>query len=677
MSIKLSTRQFWGLVLVFGTLFILQPNNALSSSEQNGTPWPVFGHDSRHTNVSPYEVGKKQKDVLWSYKTGAGIESSRAIGADGTIYVGSHDGSFYSFNTDGSVKWKVKLTEPSFDPRWNTSKAIMASPAIAKDGTIYINSASNFLHALKPDGSEKWRFPIKWHNDFWNGPNIGTDGTIYIGTARSDGARDNSGLYAINPDGTEKWFVKEPSGVTIVPSIADDGAIISGAANPEDNKGRIIALTPDGKKKWEFVLEEWLEGPAAVGPGGIIYSGSKEGDFLALGPDGKEKWRFKTGGGISAMPTIGNDGNIYIGSWDGNFYALEQKTGKEKWRFDVKVGKDPKLFEGYPGKETIVTSAALSKDGVLIFADVFDTVYALDTSGKELWRWKNVSGAGIASSPAVAKDGTIYFGDEGGTFYALSESKNAKSQTDESDKRSKSDKSLAAIIMSVVAFASVLVSTGTIIALYRRKHGGEIRAISNKALIAILCIALTTIAALGILSFFHRSIGDSGRNDAKSQTAKVADTNQTRQTGTAIDDDSDFINNATQIPGTVDVRVREFGEMGRSCAGKGCGSLKDTCVKWNKTKNKCYEMAKTSPATSDKYKIYCNMVVVNQDSEKAANILLNLNYTTADGIKHLVKNESLSLKSQTGNSLGWTYDVAADKIGTCGYSDISVVESNN
>ncbi|TSC92884.1 MAG: hypothetical protein CEN89_402 [Candidatus Berkelbacteria bacterium Licking1014_7] len=666
------TQKTW--LYVISVLIVVWTFSASSTLAQTADPpWPLFGHDAKHTNSSPYEIGKGKKELLWSYKAESAIESSPVIGADGTIYVGSHDGFFYAFNKDGSVKWKVKLTEPSYDARWNTSKAIMASPAIAKDGTIYINTASDYLHALNPDGTEKWRFPINWDNDFWNGPNIGPDGTIYIGTARFEGKSGESGLYAINPDGTKKWFSPEPSGISIVPSIADDGTVISGAANPTDNKGKIIALTSDGKKKWEFMLEQWLEGPAAIGPDNTIFTGSKEGYVYAINSDGTEKWRFKTGSGISAMPTIGSDGNIYIGSWDGNFYALDQKTGKEKWHFDVKVGKDPKLFEGYPGKETIITSAPLSKDGILIFADVFDTLYALDTTGKELWRWKNVNGAGFASSPAVAQDGTIYLGDEGGYFYALGEKKEAKSQTDASvEQQDKNAKPSSIIILSLAVIVLALVSVVAAYAFYRKNR------LSKKTLLTILFGVLAVALVCGaIVVFFILPKKDLKTDDSQSTPTEKVETSQTQKTETAKDDDSDFIKNATRVSDSVDVRIREFGETGRSCAGKGCGSLKDTCVRWNKTKDQCYEMVKTSPATSDKYKIYCNMVVVNQDKAKAAAVSLNLNYTTADGIKHLVKKESLTLKPQTGDSLGWVYDAAADNIGTCGYSDISVTETNN
>lgn len=655
-------------LIVLTAIFFVIPSTAFAQLADS--PWPLFGHDSRHTNVSPFEIGKDRKELLWSYKTGSSIESSPVIGIDGTIYVGSHDGFFYAFNKDGSVKWKVKLTEPSYDARWNVSKAIMASPAIASVGTIYINAASGYLHALNPDGSEKWRFPIKWSNDFWNGPNIGPDGTIYIGTARNEGDPTHpSGLYAITPEGKEKWRYLEPSGITVIPVIGDDKTIYFGAAEVATNKGRIVALDQNGRKKWQFNLEQWLEGPASIGSDGTIFSGSKEGDFYALNPDGSEKWRFKTGGGISAMPTIGNDGNVYIGSWDGNFYAFNQSTGKEKWRFDAKIGRDPKLFEGYPGKETIITSAPLSKDGVLIFADVFNTVYAVDTAGKELWRWKSEDSSGFASSPAISKDGVIYIGGEGGYFYALGEKEDSKSETSSlTGQQNKSAKSQSNIVIYYLAAAAfVLISTGVVFALYlRKKKQNQFENKKLKTLLIILVVTLFMMVIVGALVYLLYPLRQESENkDSRQNPIESEQTNQ---------NEDEFTKNATRIPGPVEIWVREFGETGRSCIGKGCGALKDTCVRWNKTKDNCYEMIKTSPAASDRYKIYCNMVVVSLDEKKTASVSLNLNYTTADGVEHLVQKESNNIEPGNGKSLLWTYDVDSNNIGKCGYSDLVVKE---
>ena len=660
-------------LLIAITIWIIIPSTVFAQPADS--PWPVFNGNNRHTGLSQYEIGTDRKELLWSYKTDLSVESSPVIGTDGTIYIGSHDGYLYALNSSGTLKWKFEVAKPVYDERWNVSKAIMATPAIDKNGTVYINGSSNYLHAIGSDGKEKWRFFTKWGNDFWNSPTIGNDGIIYIGTARNDGNTGNpAGLYAISPDGKEKWRYLEPSGVTVVPAVGSDGTIYFGAAETSTNKGRIVALTSDGKKKWQYDMEQWLEGSASIGADGTIYSGSKEGYIYAVNPDGTEKWRFKTGSGVSATPSIGPDGRIYIGSWDGNLYALNPKNGKELWRFDVKPGRDPKLFEGYPGKETICSSATISKDGVLVFADVFDTVYGVDTKGKELWRWKSESGSGFVSSPSISKDGTIYIGDEGGYFYALGNKKVTKPQANRSGGQQNKNVKLLLIIAIPYLFITVsaLISAGIIYAIYRRikkDNESEKKKLNIKILLIILLTALVIIAIAGALIFlFYPFKQDSETKDSKPKPIEKVET---------VQYEDEFTKNAIRILGPVDIWVREFGETGRSCLGEVCGALKDTCVRWNKNKDNCYEMIKTSPASSDRYKIYCNVVVVNQDNEKPADISLNLNYTTADGVKHLVKNESFRLATGSGQSLLWTYEVAADNIGKCEYSDIKVTKATN
>ena len=65
------------------------------------------------------------------------MSSSPAIGADGTIYVGSRDKKLYAFNPDGNVKWIFE-----------TGDAIESSPSIDVDGTIYIGSNDGKLYAI-------------------------------------------------------------------------------------------------------------------------------------------------------------------------------------------------------------------------------------------------------------------------------------------------------------------------------------------------------------------------------------------------------------------------------------------------------------------------------------------------------------------------------------------------
>ena len=80
--------------------------------------------------------------LIWRYSTGDHVYSSPAIGTDGTIYVGSHDGYLYAINSDGSFKWS-----------YQTSGVVRSSPAIGGGGTIFVGSPDNYLYALNTNGT--------------------------------------------------------------------------------------------------------------------------------------------------------------------------------------------------------------------------------------------------------------------------------------------------------------------------------------------------------------------------------------------------------------------------------------------------------------------------------------------------------------------------------------------
>ena len=145
----------------------------------------------------------------WAFKTGDGVDSSPAIGNDGTIYVGSRDKNLYAINPDGSKKWACKIGD-----------GVDSSPAIGNDGTIYVGSWDKNLYAINPDGSKKWTF--KTGNWVTSPPAIGSDGTIYVGSK-------DKNLYAISPDGLKKWAFKTGDRVVSSPAIGNDGTIYVGS----------------------------------------------------------------------------------------------------------------------------------------------------------------------------------------------------------------------------------------------------------------------------------------------------------------------------------------------------------------------------------------------------------------------------------------------------------------
>ena len=110
--------------------------------------------------------------LKWSFDIGDGVESSPAIGPDGTIYFGSYDGYLYALTDTGSaglLKWKFE-----------TGDAIDGSPTVDGDGVIYFGSRDANVYALYPDGSEKWTFPVG--DGIECSPTIDGNGFLYIGS---------------------------------------------------------------------------------------------------------------------------------------------------------------------------------------------------------------------------------------------------------------------------------------------------------------------------------------------------------------------------------------------------------------------------------------------------------------------------------------------------------------
>ena len=311
--------------------------------------------------------------VKWSYQTEGRIQSSPAIGPDGTIYFGSWDYHIYALNANGSLKWRYKTGD------------FVSSAAIGADGTVYAGSDDHFLYALTPGGSLKWRFET---NRTVEAPVIGPDGTIYF--CCNDGL-----LYAVSEDGVQKWR-KYIGQYADSPAIGPDGTIYAGSWDDV-----VSAYSPEGEKKWDYHGTDYFSEPS-VGTDGTVYVGSYDNHLYAFDPNGDIIWRYETDGNISGAPSIGPDGTIYVGSSDGYLYALSQ-DGKRKWAFAA--------------WDRIAGSPAVGDNGTIYFGSNDGRVYALDQDGNQLWKFS--TSEWVYSSPAVGNDGTLYIGSYENKLYAL------------------------------------------------------------------------------------------------------------------------------------------------------------------------------------------------------------------------------------------------------------------
>ncbi|MDY7040919.1 MAG: PQQ-binding-like beta-propeller repeat protein, partial [Chloroflexota bacterium] len=252
----------------------------------------------------------------WSYVTGKHFHSSPAIGADGTVYVGSDDGQLHALRDDGddyTVKWTFQ-----------TGKYVSSSPVIAPDGTIYFGSLNGRLYALRDDGSTAtvlWSYLTS--GPIFSSPALADDGTIYVGSM--DGH-----LYAFNPDGSLKWSADLGQAISYSSPAVNGSMIYVGTAG-----NCLVAIQDQGNEgtvQWAYQTEGKVFSSPAIGADGSVYVGSEDNYLHAVAADGTLLWKYHTGGDVRSSPAVDSAGTIYVGSKDKYLYAINS-DGSLKWKY--------------------------------------------------------------------------------------------------------------------------------------------------------------------------------------------------------------------------------------------------------------------------------------------------------------------------------------------------------
>ena len=271
---------------------------------------------------------------------------------------------------------------------YSTGGTIISSPAIATDGTIYIGSNDNKLHAINSDGSAKWTFPTgDWVDST---PAIGADGTVYFGSW------DNQ-LYAVNPaDGTKLWDFNTSSSVIASPAIGVDGRIYFGSKDEF-----FYALESNGSLAWETYVGNAITSSAAIGQDGTIYFGDENGTFHALNQDGTTKWTYEvddvtdTNKSILSSPAIDLSGNLYFGSGNGNCYSISDASSSAILNWKVSTN------------DRVDASPVLGQNNEVFFVSRDGYLRSVDTS-TGITNWEVFAGDVFYSSPVVDANGRVY-----------------------------------------------------------------------------------------------------------------------------------------------------------------------------------------------------------------------------------------------------------------------------
>jgi|GEM_PF-1614383 len=298
----------------------------------------------------PYDVYPSIYGFVRYSKTLNGTASTTpAVAKDGTIYITDNKGWLYAFTDNGTQKWAKRLT----------TSAIYSGPVIDESGYIFVGADDNRVYKVNPaDGSVVWSFTaggkVRWTITF-------SAYSLYF--VAPDGY-----LYSVNKEnGQEFWRYHIEAESFSHLAVARDGTVYVAA-------GKLYAFNPDGTIKWTFNKGEYLWHGPSIDSDGTIYVASRY-TLYAVEPDGTEKWHiyFNFRYDSNRQPVIGSNGLIYINK-DYYLSGIDKSNGTEKWA----------VFNTYNTSNQPIAPLVDSENRVYVASDRYLRV--LDgLSGTSLW----------------------------------------------------------------------------------------------------------------------------------------------------------------------------------------------------------------------------------------------------------------------------------------------------
>ncbi|GAB3034277.1 right-handed parallel beta-helix repeat-containing protein [Natronobiforma cellulositropha] len=350
--------------------------------------------------------GSPALDALWEVPISGendGVGRTSPTVVDGTVYIGSANGTVYAFDADsGAEEWRVDVNPGS---TWGVAD----SPSVV-DGTVFAASQDGYVVALEAEtGAEIWR------QDLSPNPNYGgnirattvADGLVFVHNGDND-------LYALHAaTGSVKWVYDDRpdnDGTQAVAPTVHDGTVYVAL------RGMLVAIDVEtGDVEWETFLSNLLSSSPTV-----------VDDTLYIG----------SGAGEQQDPEPGGDPTMI---YNGAIHAFDASTGEERWEFDTGV----------------VSATPTVADGILYVTGRQETngTYAMNAAdGSILWTNEDVRGV---SSPTIA-DGVLYVGSSDGNLYALEADTGAELDSAETIGQVRSSPTVADGVVYVAADAAPL-----------------------------------------------------------------------------------------------------------------------------------------------------------------------------------------------------------------------------
>lgn len=377
-----------GIVVVLGMSLFIVPHG---SSAQTAPAWPTFHANNQRTGLTTI-AGPTANTVGNQWQLPAAVESSPAVDASGTAYVGCDDGKVYALSPLNSSTWKWAFA---------TRGPVLSSPTLSADGkTLFVGSDDGNVYGVDTaTGHQVWTASAG--SAVRNSPVLSYDGkVVYALNANGD-------IYTLNvADGTQAHppvnggapaagnLALDAGGQTLF--VANGSAYAYGFSVYGDKIGQVAAT---------YYLDTGATSTPVIDGNGYLYVATQRGNLEVFQPGSNTPRTFTIGPYIPAYstPSIGA-GLVVFGASNGNLYALSQSSLQPSW--SVHTG------------GAINSSAAISQNGMVYVGSEDGILYAFATTdGHVVWRLD--TGAPVESSPAIAADGSLWVGSKSGVVYRV------------------------------------------------------------------------------------------------------------------------------------------------------------------------------------------------------------------------------------------------------------------
>jgi outer membrane protein assembly factor BamB len=187
----------------------LAPKAKAALSVPGAHLWVAEQHDAHGTFWADAIGPRTEPQVTWAYQHEGGFAGGPVVASDGTVYVTTLDNELHAISAQGEAVWQTPLPGTPFN-----------APALGELGDVYVVSDSSELYAVSSQGTVRWAFTPSRPAQPLSSPIVGLDGTIYYSTEMA--------LIAVTVDGVRRWEIPLPSFsyASPLPRLSADGAYV-------------------------------------------------------------------------------------------------------------------------------------------------------------------------------------------------------------------------------------------------------------------------------------------------------------------------------------------------------------------------------------------------------------------------------------------------------------------